>query len=54
MVLHPRTPLLRMRFVIFETGGMGRETLRNARLVCLEIVFANDRPSPPVMGVPVI
>lgn len=43
-----------MRLVIFGAGGMGRETLRIAQQSYSEIVFADDVPLPPILGVPVL
>jgi sugar O-acyltransferase (sialic acid O-acetyltransferase NeuD family) len=43
-----------MRLVVFGAGGMGREALRIARQCYPEVVFADDAPSGPVLGVPVI
>jgi sugar O-acyltransferase (sialic acid O-acetyltransferase NeuD family) len=43
-----------MRLVLFGIGGMGREALRIARQCYPDVVFADDAPSGPILGVPVI
>lgn len=42
------------RLVIFGAGGLGREVLRHARHCYSQVVFADDAPSAPIMGAPVL